>query len=198
MWAIWQCGRRYAGTFVMLIMKIRLIRFLAFAALLILSTSRSAAQPETDYSYWAGAGLGPLEMSDLSKTAFGGSGRIAFAWSQSVISLSAGGGGTMEIFGTNDDVTVLNVCYGRLAYIDSWLLRFSAGPAYLNRTRRTSSLFSGSSTQLDISEFGACAEAEVMFRYKLLGLGLVVSGAITENASVVLLTFNASLGSWHR
>ncbi len=175
-----------------------MIRSFVFLALFLLSSIRSVAQPETDYSYWAGVGLGPIVMNDLSKTAFGGSGRIAFAWSQSVISLSAGGGGTMEIFGTNDDVTVLNVCYGRLAYIDSWLLRFSAGPAYLNRTRRTSSLFTGSSTQLAISEFGACAEAEIMFRYKLLGLGVVLSGALTENASALLLTFTASLGSWHR
>lgn len=197
MWAIWQCGRRYAGTSIMLIKKTGLIRLLVFTALL-LSAGRSVAQPETDYSYWAGAGLGPLVMSDLGKTAFGGSGRIAFAWSQSVVSLSAGGGGTMEIFGTNDDVTVLNICYGRLAHLDSWLVRFSAGPAYLNRTRRTSGLFTGGSTQLDISEIGACAEAEIMFRYKLLGLGFVLSGAISENASALLLTFNASLGSWHR
>jgi hypothetical protein len=137
-------------------------------------------------------------MRDLSGVAFGGSGRIAFGWSHSVVSVSAAGGGTTKIFGTNDNVTILNVSYGRLAFVESWMLRISAGPAYVNRVRRTSSLFSGPSTQFDISELGASVEGEVMFRYKLLGLSLVLSGALTENTSAALLTFNASLGSWER
>ena len=179
-------------------MKLHIISLFCYITVSFLSISRSVAQPETIYSYWVSAGLGAVGMSDLQEAALGGSGRIAFSWSESVVSLSAGGGGTVEMFGTNDDVTILNVCYGRLAHLDAWLLRFAAGPAYMNRVRRTSSLFAGSSTQLDISEIGIAAEAEVILHSKLLGIGLAASGAMSENISALLITINVSIGSWHQ
>lgn len=190
-------GRRYALSCRMLSRKSVLAIVVFSLTLCCVNTEQAVAHPDT-VSYWAGVGLGPIAMSDLHDVGFGGSGRFAFSWSKSVISLSASGGGTLRIFGTNDEATMLNVCYGLLAFANDWMFRFSAGPAYLNRVRRSSSLFGGSSTELNISEIGVSVETEVMFQYKLLGIGFVLAGALSEEISALLLTANVSLGNWHR
>ena len=172
------------------------IRLFLIAMIFGAYLEKSIAQEETKYSYWVGAGFGPAAIQGADEVAFGGSGRFAFAWSQSVVSLSAGGGGTTNVFGTNDEITILTASLGQLFHADDWTFRLSVGPAYMKRIRRSSGLFSGNST--DYSEFGVSVETEAMFRLKVLGLGLVLSGAISENTSVLLVTFNASLGSWNR
>ena len=62
-----------------------------FTILLLCFITNAPAQ-ETKHSYWVGAGFGPAAIKGAEEIVFGGSGRLAFAWAQTVVSLSAGGG----------------------------------------------------------------------------------------------------------
>jgi hypothetical protein len=147
-------------------------------------------------AYWGSFGLGFIAMNDASEGGFGGGLRVLYGWDNSSVSASIQGGGTIHIFGTNDEATVLNVCYGRLIFADSWIFRFAAGPAYLNRTQRYSGLFSGSGTNYNRYQFGISGEAEALYHSGIFGIGMSISAAASRDITVGTMLLTISMGKF--
>src|SRR5665213_1558364 len=164
---------------------------LLFAAALFFATECEAQPDKTEgekqLAYGA-IGLGAVEPG------FGGLAELTFAEDAFSLSAKGQGGGSINIFGSNESISWLSVSVGYQLLASPINARIALGPCYYWRSFDTAYLFGGGGHS-EQNGYGANAEIDViLFHSKYFGLGAQLSAMLSRQKTFFGLTINVLAG----
>jgi hypothetical protein len=168
------------------LVKVVVVRF-TLALLLIYSPNartQSQGSPEKAHSSTHTLAWGTLGVGVIAP-GFGGLVRVAYSWDRiSSLSVKREAASSIDFFNLPDEVTEWSMYYGR-QYVNMLLmLRAAAGPAYFIRSKSADTF----------KRIGIGSEAEVMLKFKFIGIGIMFTYMYARDISQPGFTANFSIG----